>query len=110
MVNGTKNNDAGDDNSVRDSAVRDNPVGDNPVKDNLVKDDLARDLPVSENSVRDAVSALSENVRQRTRDELLELIRQVEDAVHRGTAQMQDYETFVLCKRELTRREVSYVL
>ncbi len=56
----------------------------------------------------DAVSGLSESVQQLAKGELLVLIRQVEDAVHRGTAQMRDYETFVRCQEELARREFLY--
>ena len=52
------------------------------------------------------VAELGEAVRQLPRRELLGRIRQVEDAVHRGTAQMRDYETFVSCQEELLRREL----
>ena len=52
-------------------------------------------------------SAETSRVIQRCpRSELLGRIRQVEEAVLRGTAQMQDYETFVCCKEELKRREI----
>ena len=49
-----------------------------------------------------------QGVRQLPESELLVLIRQVEDAVARGTAQMRDYETFVRCQEELARREFPY--
>ena len=56
----------------------------------------------------DVVNSLRQGVRQLPKGELLVLIRQVEDAVHRGTAQMRDYETFVYCQEELARRELLY--
>ena len=52
--------------------------------------------------------SLAGAVQHLLRQDLLTLICQVEDAVHRGTAQMRDYETFVLCKQELARREFLY--
>ena len=52
--------------------------------------------------------SLAGAVQHLLRQDLLTLICQVEDAVHRGTAQMRDYETFVLCKEELARREFLY--
>ena len=55
-------------------------------------------------SENDVMSVLRE-AQQLTTRQLLELTHQVEDAVARGTAQMQDYEVFVRCKRELMARE-----
>ena len=52
--------------------------------------------------------SLAGAVQHMLRQDLLALIRQVEDAAHRGTAQMQDYEAFVLCQQELARREFLY--
>ena len=49
---------------------------------------------------------LSGSVQHISKGDLLALIRRVEDAVFRGTAQMRDYETFVCCQEELMRREV----
>ena len=43
-------------------------------------------------------------VRQLSRRELQEVTAGVEDAILRGTAQIGDYEDFVLCKQELVRR------
>ena len=43
-------------------------------------------------------------VRQLSRRELQEVTAGVEDAILKGTAQIGDYEDFVLCKQELVRR------
>ena len=43
-------------------------------------------------------------VRQLSRRELQEVAAGVEDAMLRGTAQIGDYENFILCKQELVRR------
>ena len=43
-------------------------------------------------------------VRQLSPRELQEVAAGVEDAILRGTAQIGDYEDFVLCKQELVRR------
>ena len=51
---------------------------------------------------------VTEGVRQCPRGELLARIRQVEEAVARGTAQMRDFEMFVCCQKELLRREILY--
>ncbi len=37
-------------------------------------------------------------------EKLTEMIVRCEEAVTKGTAQMRDYETFVWCAEELTRR------
>lgn len=52
-----------------------------------------------------AGAELSGSVRHVSQGDLLALVRQVEEAVVRGTAQMRDYETFVRCQEELLRRE-----
>ena len=44
-------------------------------------------------------------VRQLSRRELREVVAHVEDVILKGTAQIGDYEDFVLCKQELVRRE-----
>ena len=58
--------------------------------------------------VKTVEPSLAGAVQHLLRQDLLTLIRQIEDAVHRGTAQMHDYETFVLCKEELARRGFLY--
>ncbi len=37
-------------------------------------------------------------------EKLSEILARCEDAVTKGTAQMRDYTTFVVCAEELTRR------
>ena len=60
---------------------------------------------VDKNLRENDVMGVLREAQQLTTRQLLELTHQVEDAVARGTAQMQDYEVFVLCKRELMERE-----
>ena len=45
------------------------------------------------------------SVEHLTRQELLDIVHYVENAISRGTAQLQDYETFIFCQGELTKRE-----
>ena len=45
-----------------------------------------------------------DNIRWVSHHELLETARRAEVAVSEGTAELQDYEVFVLCKNELARR------
>ena len=60
---------------------------------------------VDKNLRENDVMGVLREAQQLTTRQLLELTHQVEDAVARGTAQMQDYEVFVRCKRELMERE-----
>lgn len=60
---------------------------------------------VDKNIGENDVMGVLREAQQLTTRQLLELTHQVEDAVARGTAQMQDYEVFVCCKQELMERE-----
>ena len=45
------------------------------------------------------------SVARRSSQELLDTVRRIENAVSKGTAQIEDYEAFVLCQGELSRRQ-----
>lgn len=49
-------------------------------------------------------SEVNEKVRYLSTDELSEIISQCESAIAEGTAEIDDYEAFVLCQQELARR------
>jgi hypothetical protein len=49
-------------------------------------------------------SEVNEKVRYLSTDELSEIISQCENAIAKGTAEIDDYEAFVLCQQELARR------
>lgn len=44
------------------------------------------------------------DVKRLSREALLEVVAQVEEAVIKGEAQLQDYEDYVFCRKELVRR------
>lgn len=45
-----------------------------------------------------------ERVRRMSTEELANTIARCEDAIADGTAEIEDYEAFVLCQKELARR------
>lgn len=45
-----------------------------------------------------------QRVRHMSNEELSQSLTRCEDAIAAGTAEISDYETFVLCQRELSRR------
>lgn len=47
---------------------------------------------------------LSEKVHTLTNEELSAIIHRCETAIADGTAEIEDYEAFVLCQQELARR------
>jgi hypothetical protein len=49
-------------------------------------------------------SEVNEKVRYLSTDELSEIIAQCEHAIAEGSAEIDDYEAFVLCQQELARR------
>ncbi len=86
-----------------------------PVDDGFFSDGVdtgvakKRGLPSS--FTQDELDGLAlESVEHLTRQELLGIVHYVENAVSRGTAQIRDYETFILCKAELIKREQRQVV
>ena len=65
---------------------------------------VRRSHRVKANEVEVRVEEGAPYVRQLSRRELQDVVTHVEDVILRGTAQVQDYEDFVLCKQELVRR------
>jgi hypothetical protein len=53
-------------------------------------------------------SEVNEKVRYLSTDELSEIISQCEHAIAEGSAEIDDYEAFVLCQQELARRTWSH--
>jgi hypothetical protein len=53
-------------------------------------------------------SDVNEKVRYLSTDELSEIISQCEHAIADGSAEIDDYEAFVLCQQELARRTWSH--
>jgi hypothetical protein len=51
------------------------------------------------------LSKVKENARYLSTNELRERIAQCERNIAEGLAEIDDYETFVLCQQELTRRK-----
>lgn len=49
-------------------------------------------------------SEVNEKVRYLSNEELGEIISQCESAIAQGSAEIDDYEAFVLCQQELARR------
>ncbi|MGL4610306.1 MAG: hypothetical protein ACRCYY_11630 [Trueperaceae bacterium] len=49
-------------------------------------------------------SEVNEKVRYLSADELSEIITKCERAIAEGSAEIDDYEAFVLCQQELARR------
>lgn len=47
---------------------------------------------------------VSEHVKRMSNEELSEIIGRCECAIADGTAEIEDYESFVLCQKELARR------
>ena len=58
---------------------------------------VTNDGIVGDNVTGDSIGEVSDH-------ELLETVRRTEIAVSEGTAELQYYEAFVLCKKELARR------
>lgn len=48
--------------------------------------------------------AMSEAIRYYSNEELSEIITRCESAITDGSAEIEDYEAFVLCQKELARR------
>jgi hypothetical protein len=53
-------------------------------------------------------SQVNEKVRYLSNEELGEIISQCESAISQGSAEIDDYEAFVLCQQELARRTWSH--
>jgi hypothetical protein len=53
-------------------------------------------------------SQVNEKVRYLSTEELGEIITQCEHAIAEGSAEIDDYEAFVLCQQELARRTWSH--
>jgi hypothetical protein len=53
-------------------------------------------------------SDVNEKVRYLSTDELSDIISQCEHAIAEGSAEIDDYEAFVLCQQELARRTWSH--
>jgi hypothetical protein len=53
-------------------------------------------------------SEVNEKVRYLSNEELGEIISQCEHAISEGSAEIDDYEAFVLCQQELARRTWSH--
>jgi hypothetical protein len=53
-------------------------------------------------------SEVNEKVRYLSTEELGEIITQCEYAIAEGSAEIDDYEAFVLCQQELARRTWSH--
>jgi hypothetical protein len=53
-------------------------------------------------------SEVNEKVRYLSNEELGEIITQCESAIAQGSAEIDDYEAFVLCQQELARRTWSH--
>lgn len=47
---------------------------------------------------------MAEAIRYYSNEELSEIISKCETAITDGTAEIEDYEAFVLCQKELARR------
>ncbi|MBX3142428.1 MAG: hypothetical protein KF813_01625 [Trueperaceae bacterium] len=48
--------------------------------------------------------AMADTIRYYSNEELSEIIAKCENAISDGTAEIEDYEAFVLCQKELARR------
>lgn len=48
--------------------------------------------------------ARNNDVRYLSNEELSEIISKCEDAIQDGSAEIEDYEAFVVCQKELARR------
>ncbi|HNR00581.1 MAG: hypothetical protein KF875_04855 [Trueperaceae bacterium] len=46
----------------------------------------------------------NDDVRYLSNEELSEIISKCEDAIQDGSAEVEDYEAFVVCQKELARR------
>lgn len=44
------------------------------------------------------------NIKQMSNEELSDIISRCESAISEGSAEIEDYEAFVLCQKELARR------
>jgi hypothetical protein len=53
-------------------------------------------------------SEVNQKVRYLSNEELGEIISQCESAIAKGSAEIDDYEAFVLCQQELARRTWSH--
>jgi hypothetical protein len=53
-------------------------------------------------------SEVNEKVRYLSTEELSDIISKCENAIAEGSAEIDDYEAFVLCQQELARRTWSH--